>query len=121
MKPNDGLIKNWSVKWYLSPSGRNPTKDFLVSLGSQQINDFDKHLKLLMEFGFKLGLPHAKEVKGSKPLQELRPKGFRVIYVYCPEDYFLLLHAFYKKRGPIEPRHIKTAFRRLNDWKERNL
>jgi phage-related protein len=119
MRPRDGLIKNWEVKWYLSTSGRNPVKDFLLGLEKDQRDDFNKHLKLLLQFGPELSMPHAKEVKRNKPLWELRPAGFRVIYVFYSGDYFLLLHAFPKKRWSIPARHIKTAFRRLHDWEER--
>lgn len=120
MRPKGRLIKNWDVYYYQSITKRNPVKDFLDSLGHSQRADYDKHLRLLMEFGLDLGMPHTKEVTGSKPLWELRPEGFRIIYVYFSGKYFLLLHGFEKKKGSIEPRHIDTAFRRLDDWEERH-
>lgn len=111
--------KTWRVCFYPSVSGNLPVWDFVDELNPDQRGDFDKHLKLLMEFGVKLGLPHAKDVKGHKPLWELRPDGFRILYFLDSKRQFILLHGFPKKVLKIPARHIDTAMSRLVDYKER--
>ncbi len=62
-------------------------------------------------------MPHPKEV--AKPIWELRPEGFRVLYFLDSRQFFILLHGFYKKEDRIPQRHIDTAMRRMQDYEER--
>lgn len=112
-------FRRWRVRFYKNRSGRYPVKDFLEDLTSQQNADFEKHVKLLSDFGVELGMPYAREVTGYKPLWELRPKGFRILYFIDSHRNFILLHGFKKKRGKIPQRHIDIALERREDYREK--
>lgn len=111
--------RKWKVYFYETRSKRTPVKDFLSSRTPRERADFAKHVKLLREFGIELGMPHAKAVTGYKPLWELRPEGFRILYFIDAYRQFILLHGFLKKEDKIPPRHIETAEDRLHDYRER--
>ena len=77
------------------------------------------HLRLLREFGTELGMPHARPLKGHRPLWELRSFPNRVIYFAYTGRRFIVLHVFKKKRQKTPIKEIRTAERRMEDWTRR--
>ena len=78
-------------------------------------------IKLLQEFGIRLGLPHAKKLTGTE-LWELRIIGadsIRIFYIAISGRNFLVLHGFKKKKDKIPPKEIRTAEDRLAEFRSR--
>jgi phage-related protein len=70
-------------------------------------------LRLLREFGIKLGLPHAKPIQGK--LWELRPGGIRLFYFAFVNQQFVILHGYRKQSNKAPAKEISIALRRLNE------
>ena len=109
----------WIVEFYTVARGTSPPLEFINDLPKNERAKVHYYLKLLRELGTELGMPHAKEVKGHKPLWELRPGANRLLYFAHMGRRFIILHAFPKPRLKIPPREIATAERRMADFLER--
>jgi len=114
-------MNRWKIDYYETSSGRTPIKKFIDKLtGKPQARVYGT-LELLVEFGPRLGLPHAKKVTKT-PLWELRilgEKSLRFFYIAKAGKSFLLLHGFTKKRQKTPKKEIKTSLRRLKDYENR--
>lgn len=111
----------WKIVYYETEQGTSPVFDFIGSLELKARTKVADTLDLLIEFGTKIGLPHAKKLIGSQ-LWELRILGsdsIRIFYVAIVAKNFLLLHGFQKKKQKTDRREIKTAEERLRDYKNR--
>ena len=76
---------------------------------------------MLERLGIQRGMPHARQVVAAD-LWELRIRGgaqHRMFYVAIREQNLLLLHAFGKKTEKTPVNEIRTAPRRLADYRER--
>lgn len=77
-------------------------------------------IKLLQEFGVRLGVPHIKKLTGTE-LWELRILGsdsIRIFYIVTGKN-FLLLHGFKKKKNKTPPKEIRIAEDRLAEFRTR--
>lgn len=79
----------------------------------------DYCLDLLREFGVLLRMPYAREIKGHKPLWELRPQPIRLIYFAHTGRRFIILHALRKKTRKLKTKDIGKAERRMEEFSER--
>ncbi len=109
----------WKIEFYTVARGTSPPLEFINSLPKNEQAKVYFSLKLLREFGTKLGLPHAKPVSGHSPLWELRPGSNRLIYFAHTGRRLIILHAFSKKRPRLAAREIDTSERRLAEFTER--
>ena len=109
----------WSVKYYTTQNGDSPIAEFLDELPGNERAKADKHIDLLRKVGTKIGMPHARPLKGHKPLWELRPMPNRFIYVTLSGKQFVILHAFTKKQDKTPDKEIKIAENRLAELRER--
>jgi phage-related protein len=105
--------KNWDIEYYESSSGRRPVIKYINKLGANDRAKIDYHFALLSEFGPNLGKPHAGPIKGYKPLWELRPKPYRILYFLHKGRRFFMLHVIKKKRWKIPKKDIDVAMNRM--------
>src|SRR3989344_2457239 len=106
---------SWKVVLYKNPQGDTPVNEFIFSLEIKAQSKVRDTIKLLQEFGIRLGLPHVKKLTGTD-LWELRILGsdsIRVLYIATSGKTFLLLHGFKKKKDKTPPKEIKVAEDRL--------
>ncbi|MBL7150711.1 type II toxin-antitoxin system RelE/ParE family toxin [Candidatus Microgenomates bacterium] len=111
----------WKIDYYSTPSGKEPVQKFIEKLAYKPRSRVHNALELLAEFGTSLSLPHVKKVINT-PLWELRilgEKSLRFFYVAKVGRIFLLLHGFSKKTQKIPKKEIKTALKRLREYKGR--
>lgn len=111
----------WKVVLYKNPQGDTPVNEFILSLEIKAQSKVRDTIKLLQEFGIRLGLPHIKKLTGTD-LWELRILGsdsIRVLYITTSGKTFLLLHGFKKKKDKTPPKEIKVAEDRLAEFKSR--
>ncbi len=83
-----------------------------------------RDVDLLSEYGYNLGMPHIKKMKGTDDIWELRvkisSKNYRIFYFTFKENAYMMLHAFLKKSNKTPQRELNTAIRYRNEYLERN-
>jgi len=112
------LPKNWTIEYYSTPTGKSPIYKFIEAQSEKSKAKIHNTFELLIEFGTKLRLPHAKKITNT-PLWELRilgKKSLRFFYLTKTDRSFLLLHAFVKKSKKTPRKEIKTALQRLHSY-----
>ena len=115
------MEEKWKVILYRTASGDYPVQEFVDSLEIKAQSKVKDSIKLLQEFGIRLGLPHVKKLTSTE-LWELRIVGsnnLRVLYIAMIGKTFVLLHGFKKKKDKIPPKEIKTALNRLAELRSR--
>lgn len=112
-------MTNWTIEYYRSANGRIPVQDFIRSLGDHEAARVIDAIEVLAEYGTAARMPLARKMSGSD-LWELRIRGksqHRVFYVAMYGNRLLLLHAFTKKSQQTPRREIRTAERRLREYR----
>lgn len=112
-------MAKWIIEYFRTSRGTSPPEEFLNCLEARDRAKATHYLQLLEEFGVDLGMPHAKPLKGHKPLYELRPIPNRIIYFAYHGHRLVVLHAFEKKRGDTPRREIRVAEKRYKEFLER--
>ncbi len=115
------MDERWKVVLYGSPSGDYPVQEFIDSLEIKAQVKVRNTVKLLQEFGIRLGLPHVKKLTGTD-LWELRILGsdsLRLVYVAVTGRTFVLLHGFKKKKDKTPQKEIRIAEDRLAEYRSR--
>jgi len=106
------------IIYYISPSGQNYVRKFIVSLQKRQQAKIRRLLQLITEYGLSSILPHIKKLKHT-PLWEIRTLGkdnIRIVYVVPYQNAILALHGFIKKTQKTPQKEIKTALKRYQEW-----
>lgn len=106
---------------YRSPNGDYPVQQFIDNLETEVQAKVRNTLKLLQEFGIRLGEPHVRKLTDTD-LWELRILGrnnLRVFYVAVTSRTFILLHGFIKKKNKTPRKEIKIAEDRLIEYRSR--
>ena len=115
----------YQVLYYTDKNGKNPVKDYLEKLASE--NSKDSRIKAskiyacithLEKFGPNAKEPHAKHLKNN--IWELRPLRNRILYAAWTNNRFVLLHIFMKDTQKTPRREIEQAERNLTDFVERS-
>ena len=112
----------WKILLYETLQGYSPVDDFILNLDLKAQSKIRAAIKMLQEFGIRLGLPHVKKLTGTD-LWELRILGndsIRVLYVAVTGKTFVLLHGFKKKKDKTPPKEIKIAEGRLEEFRSRS-
>jgi phage-related protein len=109
----------WSIEFYVDTRGRNPVVEFLETMSKLERVEARNAIRLLLEFGTTLGMPHARPMTGHGKLWELRAGPNRLLYFAYIGRRFVILHAFRKKSQKAPIREIATAERRMADFLER--
>lgn len=115
------MEEKWKVVFYRNPSGDYPVQRFIDNLDIKVQSKVLNKIKLLQNFGIRLGSPHIKKITGTE-LWELRILGgdsLRILYVTMVGRTFLLLHGFKKKKDKTPQKEIKIAEARLAEYRSR--
>lgn len=77
-------------------------------------------LGLLSSAGPALRAPQVTELKGYRyKLFELRPLPERVFFAFWDKDRYVILSHYTKRQNKTDPREVKRALARMDDWLER--
>lgn len=107
---------SWEIEYYKTPSGQEVIKDFIDTLQEAAQAKLGRQLDLLEQYGYELGMPHAKALGDG--LMELRVRGkrgsqeVRVFYVFVLRNRIYLLHAFIKKTQTTPKKELEIARKR---------
>ena len=115
------MEEDWKILFYKTTQGDTPVNDFILSLEIKAQSKVRDTIKLLQQFGVRLGLPHVKKLAGTE-LWELRILGadsIRVLYIAVTGKTFLILHGFKKKKDKTPPKEIMIAEERLTEHRGR--
>src|SRR3989344_1394509 len=115
------MDEQWEILLYETLQGDSPVNDFILSLDLKAQSKVRAAIKMLQEFGIRLGLPHIKKLTGTN-LWELRILGgdsIRILYIAISGKNFLLLHGFKKKKDKTPPKEIRVAEDRLAEFRSR--
>jgi phage-related protein len=108
--------KKLQARFWISPLGRNPVRDWIMELPGQDRGTVGKDIQKV-EFGWPLGRPSCAPLGNG--LWEIRSdlssnRTCRVIFAILDGE-MLLLHAFIKKTGKVAGADIDLARARLKE------
>jgi phage-related protein len=112
--------QEWSVVFYVDPSGVEPVRGFLGNLDRKTRARFDWAIEQLCLRNVQAGEPLVRHLEGK--LWELRRESdtniYRLIYCFHSNRRIVFLHGFQKKTQKTPRREIEIAKRRLNTFLE---
>lgn len=103
----------WNIETYETGSGEKIVDEFIKKQRPQAKAKIAHIVKLLKQYGNKLGLPHSKALGSG--LYELRIRGkeeLRIIYCFVPQKTIYLLHGFKKQTQQIPLKELDIALKR---------
>lgn len=104
----------WNIETYETGSGEKVVDEFIKRQQPQAKAKIAHTVKLLKQYGNKLGLPHSKPLGSG--LYELRIRGkeeLRIIYCFGRKKTTYLLHGFKKQTQDIPKRELDLAMYRM--------
>ena len=116
----------YNVEFYEDFKGVSEIRNFLEKLRHKAANDKDArvqykqislYIQLLADNGTYLPENITKHIE--EDIWELRPGSNRVLYFYCGENSFVLLHSFRKKTQKTPWREIAQAKKERDDYLKR--
>lgn len=104
----------WNIETYETSSGEKIVDAFIKKQQPEVKAKIAHTVKLLRQYGNKLGLPHSKALGGG--LYELRIRGkqeIRIFYCFTSGRTIILLHSFKKQTRQIPQKELNTALQRM--------
>lgn len=104
----------WNIETYETGSGEKVVDEFIKKQQPQAKAKIVHIVKLLKQYGNKLGLPHSKALGSG--IYELRIRGkeeLRIIYCFAPQKTIYLLHSFKKQTKQIPSEELDVALQRM--------
>lgn len=118
----------FNIVFYQTKSGREPVKEYLLSLKSKKGKDgivrlqrIQHYMKLLRDNGTKLGMPYVKYLTDG--IWELRPYKDRILFFTYDGNDIVFLSQFQKETQKTPKGELEKAIRRMNNHikrRERN-
>lgn len=117
----------YEIEFYEDKNGKSEIADYIKELNAKaatnkecriNFNKIVAYMDMLEEFGTRVGEPVTKHLDGE--IWELRPLKNRLLYAYCKDNKFIILHHFIKKTQKTPKHEIEPAKRNLKDYLERN-
>ncbi len=110
----------WTVVFYVEPSGNEPVREFLTELDLKTQARFDWSIEQLRVRNLRAHEPLVKHLEGK--LWELRRESstnvYRLLYCLLSKKRILFLHGISKKTQKTPRREIEVAHRRLANFLE---
>ena len=116
----------FNIVFYEKENGRSELWDFIEALRISSSTNKDSriqyrqiilHIQMLQDNGTMLPEVITKHL--DEDIWELRPGNNRVLYFFCRENTFVLLHHFRKKTKKTPRREIEKAKRERDDYLRR--
>jgi phage-related protein len=109
----------WRIEFYTTVRGDSPVLEVIKGLQETERATIYHHLRLLRELGVELGMPYARPLSRHKPLWELRPSPYRLLYFAYAGRRLIILHACRKRSNKTKRKDIDIAARRMREFEER--
>ena len=112
--------KEFPARFFESDAGRVPVRDWLLGLTPEDRKAIGDDIRTA-EFGWPIGMPLCRAIKGQKGLWEIRSRleGGRIARVFfcAHKGSMVLLHGFVKKSQKTPPKELDVAIKRQNGLK----
>lgn len=112
--------KRLRARFFESDTGNIPVRDWLLALSEEDRKAIGDDIRTA-EFGWPVGMPLCRQIRGRKGLWEVRStlKDGRIARVFfCAHDgAMVLLHGFIKKTQKTPDREIDLAEKRMRGLK----
>jgi len=109
-------LKQLPARFFEQANGNLPVRDWLLSLSHEDRKIIGDDIRTA-EFGWPVGMPLCRSIKGQKGLWEIRINliGGRIARVFfCAYDSnMILLHGFIKKSQKTPDKEIAIAIKRM--------
>jgi len=109
-------LKQLPARFFQSDSGRVPVRDWLLSLSPEDRKIIGDDIRTA-EFGWPVGMPLCRSMKGHKGLWEIRSNlssGRIARVLFCAhKGNLVLLHGFIKKTQKTPDKEIAIAMKRM--------
>ena len=114
-------MRKFEVEFYETEGGRQPAREFLMSLDVKMRAKMTNIISILQENGYELREPYSKHLRDG--IFELRAKVgsdiSRVLYFFFYDRRIVLTNGFIKKSGKTPRREIELAERYRSDFLKR--
>jgi phage-related protein len=105
-----------SVKFYKSPTGNEPVREWLLSLQANDRKNIGIDIKTV-QYGWPIGMPLVEKIE--RGLWEIRSNGLSFgitrIFFTIEDNMLILLHAIIKKTNKVPQADLELARKRLTD------
>lgn len=109
-------LKRLPARFFESATGRVPVRDWLISLSSKDRKIIGDDIRTA-EFGWPVGMPLCRSMKGQKGLWEIRSRlsNGRIgrVFFCVHEGAMVLLHGFIKKSQKTPDKELDIATKRM--------
>ena len=105
----------WTIETFETSGEDKPVDEFIKKQQPRARAKIVHHVRLLKQYGNRLGMPHAKMLGGG--LYELRIRGkeeLRIFYCFSKKTIYLL-HAFKKQTQETPQKELDIARQRMKD------
>lgn len=104
---------NWNIITFETARGESPVNEFIKKQNPAARSKIIHKIRLLKQYGHKLGMPHARIL--GQELYELRIRGKEELRIfYCFEKQTIhLLHAFKKQTQDTPQKELNLASNRM--------
>ena len=113
-------MKILPTRFFETQTGREPVKEWLLELAPEDRKAIGDDIRVA-EFGWPVGMPLCRAIKGHKGLWEIRVNlsGGRIARVFfcAHEEYMILLHGFIKKSQKTPAHELAVAVKRMKGLK----
>jgi len=108
----------WSTVFYVAPSGRAPAEEWLDGQDEEVQERAIALLQVLRGQGGRLGMPHAKHLRGKvwELRFQARSGAYRLLYAAMSGQRILVLHGFRKATRETPQGKLRTAEVRLAEF-----
>ncbi len=103
----------WTIETFETDGGEKPVDEFIKKQQPQARSKIVHNVRLLRQYGNRLGMPHAKMLGNG--LYELRIRGkeeLRIFYFFKQKNVYLL-HAFKKQTQQTPQKDLELARSRM--------
>lgn len=118
--------KKFEIVFYEDKNGKSDIYDFIETLRLKSLKSKDAriqyrqialYIELLSNNGSTLSSDIMKKL--TVDIWELRPGHNRILYFFCKNNKYILLHHFVKKTQKTPKKEIDRAIKEMNDYIER--
>lgn len=110
---------------FFTEGNRTPVLEFILRQSKKEQAKILREIELLEEFGYNLGMPHTRNVKGYDDLWELRIQHgsnyFRLLYFPPAGKKYVLLHGIRKTDRKIPKKELEIACSRMKRYRKRGV
>jgi phage-related protein len=113
-------IKMFPARFFETETGNEPVKEWLLELAPEDRKAIGEDIRVA-EFGWPIGMPLCRAIKGHKGLWEIRTNlsgGRKARVFFCAhQEYMVLLHGFIKKSRKTPSNEMAVAVKRMKGLK----